>query len=116
MANEAVLIFCAHNDDQIIGCGGTFIKYAREGKELYTYIFTYGEKSHPHYNEEEIRKTRIDESIKSDKVMEGKGIQYLGLPEGKIKENFEKQKLKKTIIQIIKERNPSKIFTHALDD
>jgi LmbE family N-acetylglucosaminyl deacetylase len=43
-----VLVIVAHNDDHIIGAGGTLAKYAQEGKKVRTIIMSYGESSHPH--------------------------------------------------------------------
>ena len=40
---EAVLFLCAHNDDQLIGAGGTIAKYAKEGKKIVTIVFSFGE-------------------------------------------------------------------------
>lgn len=30
-----VLVFAPHNDDEVLGVGGTIAKYAREGYEVY---------------------------------------------------------------------------------
>ena len=113
---ENVFVFCAHNDDQVIGCGGTLVKYAKEGKNFYTYIFSYGESSHPHYNRKAIVETRVVESQKCDKVMGGSGVIYYGLKEGKFKEEFKNKDLKKSVTRVIKEKKPTKIFTHSIDD
>ncbi len=117
---DAILVLCAHNDDQIIGVGGTLAKYAKEGKRVITAIFAFGEMSHPHLKPEVITKTRINESIASDKILGGSGINYLGLTEhelGSIMKNPEKkEKIKNAIKKMIAKENPSKIFTHSLDD
>lgn len=113
---ENVLTICAHNDDQIIGAGGTLIKYAKEGKEFFTIIFSYGESSHPHFKREVIVKERVLESRKSDKIMGGNGIMYLGIAEGKFPQGIIDKKLDKRIKKIIKEKKPIKIFTHSPDD
>ena len=111
---ENVLTICAHNDDQIIGVGGTLAKYAKSGIRVNTLIFSYGENSHPHLKPEVIIKTRVGESLKSDKILGGSGVYYLGLKEGRflLNKNLVKEKIK----DIIKKTKPSKIFTHSLDD
>jgi len=113
---ENIICFCAHNDDHIIGAGGTLAKYAKEGKGVYTYIFSYGESSHPHLQREVIIKIRVAESQACDKVIGGSGIYHFGLKEGNFIQEIEKRKFKKKIIDIIRERKPTKIFTHTKDD
>ena len=113
---DKILFFCAHNDDQVIGAGGTIAKYAKEGKEVYTVIFSHGEKSHPHMKPEHIIPTRIKEAKLCDKSLGGKGITFLNLNEGKFVEEFDKQNLNKKIKEMILKLKPSKIFLHGIDD
>lgn len=113
---ETILCFCAHNDDQIIGAGGTLANYAKQGKDVYTYIFSYGESSHPHLQRKVIVKKRVAESKEADKIMEGKGIYYFGLKEGNFLNEIEERKFKQLIMDIITEKKPAKIFTHTQDD
>ena len=113
---ETILTFCAHNDDQIIGVGGTLAKYAEQGKKIITVIFSYGETSHPHIKKEITIKTRVEESKKADKILGLKDTIYLGLGEGKFLKEIEQKKLKNKLKNIIKINKPTKIFTHSSDD
>src|SRR3989338_6669605 len=99
---ESILVFSAHNDDQIIGAGGTLAKYAKEGKEITVFIFSFGESSHPHFHKEEIIKTRVLELIVADEILDIKRSYHLGLKEDDFFNYFTK--------------NPQKIFTHSMDD
>ena len=110
-SNSCVLVICAHNDDQLLGVGGTIRKYVNEGIKVYTYIFSYGETSHPHLKPEIIAKTREQESIRASKIL-GDNINYFGLKEGNFTEVFDKNILK----DIILKKKPSRIFTHSPDD
>jgi LmbE family N-acetylglucosaminyl deacetylase len=116
MKKDTVIVLCAHNDDQIIGVGGTMAKYAKEGKRVLTIIFSYGETSHPHIKPEVIRKKRVEESIKSDKILGGAGVKYLGLKEGKFADEIKRKKITDVVQRIIENEKPSKVFTHAGDD
>jgi len=109
--NGNIMTFCAHNDDQLIGAGGTIKKYIDGGMKAYTYIFSYGESSHPHLKPEVIAKMREKESIKAARVI-GDEIYYLGLKEGKFMEECDFKQLKKVIM----EKKPVKIFTHSRND
>jgi LmbE family N-acetylglucosaminyl deacetylase len=112
MSQEYVLCIVAHSDDQVMGPGGAMIKYAKEGKKVITIVFSYGEKSHPHFKKEIIQDIRVKESEKADKLMGGEGVYFLGLTEGKFEEEFEKKMLQDYLTKY----KPSRIFTHAQDD
>jgi len=108
---ETVLVIVAHNDDHIIGAGGTLAKYAREGKKVRTIIFSYGQASHPHLQPKIITERRYKESIESDKILDGSGVVYLGLKEGNFLQQFAKRKMREKLAYLIKHEKPSKIFT-----
>lgn len=107
---ESIIVFCAHSDDHILGVGGTMAKYAEEGAEVSTVIVYYGEASHPWLKRKIGVEMRVKEAQKADKVIGGHGVMFLGL-EGDVSEE-----VKKRIRKIIREKNPTKIFTHAIDD
>jgi len=114
--NGCILVFCAHNDDQVIGAGGTLAKYAKQGKQFFTYIFSYGESSHPHLKRKVTIEMRVKESLEADKVLGGSGIVYFGISEGRFNEEIAEKGIEQKIRDIIKEKNPEKIFTHSIDD
>lgn len=109
-----ILLFVAHSDDQVLGPGGSMAKFADEGNNIYTYIFSYGELSHPHFKKEIITQMRVEEAEKADKLMGGKGVEFFGAGDGKINEKREELKLK--VKKLILKHKPKKIFTHANDE
>ncbi|MBS3127731.1 PIG-L family deacetylase [Candidatus Woesearchaeota archaeon] len=116
---ESILIICAHNDDQIIGMGGTIAKYAAEGKKIHSIFFSLGEGSHPHLKTEVITKQRYFESKRADEILGATSIEYLGFPDTKIGETIHdrgREQIKQLILQKIEEHKPGKIFTNATDD
>jgi len=113
---ETILVFCAHNDDNVVGAGATLAKYAKEGKEVTTIIFSYGELSHPWLQPKEITKIRVKESKKADKIMGLKRNIYLGLKEGNFLKQVREKHMDKKIKELIKKYKPIKIFTHSRDD
>ncbi len=116
MRQETILFLCAHNDDQIVGAGGTVAKYAKEGKRIVTIMFSYGEFSLPHMQEKESKKTRVIESKRAGKLLGESRLHYLGLKEGNFKKEIEEKDIHTKIKDIIKREKPTKIFTHAVDD
>jgi len=113
---ESVFVICAHSDDQILGPGGTLAKYAKEGKEIFTIIFSYGEASHFWLKKKVSVEIRVKEAQNADKVIGGSGVIFFGLTEGKILEEVKDKKIKDKIKKLIKEKKPAKIFTHSADD
>lgn len=112
---RTILVFGAHNDDQLIGVGGTIAKYTQEGIQVRVYIFSYGESSHPHYKKRTIAKIRQNECSKSDKILGIKETVFLGLKEGSFEEDFTK-KHRQQLKEAIEKYNPEKMFLHSRDD
>src|SRR3989338_6505466 len=118
-SEESILIICAHNDDQIIGMGGTIAKYASEGKKIHSIFFSLGEGSHLHLKKEFIAKKRYFEAKKADEILGTTGTENLGFPDLNIEQGITERgrdQIKKLILQKIEEYTPSKIFTNATDD
>lgn len=115
-SKDCVLVFCAHNDDNIIGAGGTIAKYAKEGKRVVTIIFSYGEMSHPHLREKLVIETRVKESHKAQAILGEEEVIYLGLKEGNFVQSAKDKNIDSNIKKIIRENKPSKILMHSIDD
>ncbi len=113
---ETILFFCAHNDDQIIGAGGALAKYAKDGKYIVTIILSFGEGSHPWLQKREIIVKRVKESKRADKILGGKELMYFGLKEGNFKKDVKQKNIIAKIRKLIEKYQPSKIFTHSIDD
>ncbi|MAG39096.1 hypothetical protein CMO90_03315 [Candidatus Woesearchaeota archaeon] len=113
---EKILIVAAHSDDQIIGVGGTAAKYVLEGLSVHTIIFSQGEISHPHFQENIIVRTREKESLQADKIIGGEKIHFLRLAEKHAGKEEELLKAKNKLKTLIKNLKPIKIFTHSKQD
>lgn len=112
--NEFILTIGAHNDDYIVGAGGTLAKYRKEGKEFYSVIFSFGEMSHMHFKEDVVVAMRKKEAERADKILGGSGIEYLGIREGTFMDN--KEAAIKQLTAIINRKKPDKVFTHSDQD
>jgi LmbE family N-acetylglucosaminyl deacetylase len=113
---DIVIIFCAHNDDNIIGVGGTAALYSSKGVDVISVIFSYGEKSHPWLQKKEVIRMRVEESQKADIIVGGEKTYYLGLNEGNFPFEVQERNIKDKIARFIEELKPSRIFTHSEDD
>jgi len=116
MSKEKILLFCAHSDDQILGAGATMAKYAKEGKDIYTIIFSYGFSSHLWLKKKVTAEMRAMESKKADKIIGGKSVVFLGLNEGNFAQELNDGGYHKRVSKLISNLKPNKIFTHAAED
>jgi N-acetylglucosamine malate deacetylase 1 len=108
-----ILVCCAHNDDQVLGCGGTLANYAKKGYKIINVIFSYGESSHPWLKEKVTRDMRFREARRADKMLGIERTFYLGAVEGKFEENPETAHKLQRIMAITR---PSMVFTHSGND
>lgn len=113
---ENILVFCAHPDDHIFGPGATLAKYARQGTNIYTYIFSYGEAGLVWLKKKVAVETRINEVKKADKVVGGRGVFFFGLRDGRCEEDIKEKEIISKLKKIILKYRPSKIFTHSSVD
>ncbi len=113
---KTILVAVAHSDDQVMGPGGAIAKYAAEGYDILTLIFSWGEFSPPHIKKEILIKMRVQEAQKADKIMGGNGVVFFGASDGKIKQQVEALRLKEKLKNFMLKHKPEKIFTHAVDE
>jgi LmbE family N-acetylglucosaminyl deacetylase len=113
---QSIIVFCAHPDDEVLGVGGTIAKYAREGTEVVTVIFSSGAQSHPWMKRDVTVETRKKETKKSASILGTKITVNLGLRDGTLLKQVNNKKVLEHIVSIVMRYRPEKIFTHAVDD
>lgn len=113
---KRVLIICAHSDDQVIGAGGTIAKLAKQGAQVRTFICSFGEQSHPHLQQIDIRKTRVLESKKANALLGGGSVLFLGMREGRFAEDYHKYQWESKLLHHLHDFKPDCILTHSSDD
>ena len=111
---ERVMVFGAHGDDEIIGCGGTLAYLSELEKEICVITFTYREMSYLKVSEKSIAMKSADQEMQdADEILGiGKRVVF-GLPcRGVVndKENFER------CMKLIRNFRPHVIFTHSPTD
>ncbi|MBT3323925.1 hypothetical protein HN681_04435 [archaeon] len=111
-----ILIFCAHSDDEAIGMGGTIAKYVKEKKKIIKVVFTPGEKSHPHFQEKVVKKTRYKETDKASRFMGIKETKNLGLKDSKLRSEIDRPFVKKRVKELIMLYRPEKIYCPTKTD
>jgi LmbE family N-acetylglucosaminyl deacetylase len=77
---KRVLVFSAHPDDEIIGCGGTIARLTRAGSEVFVVTFTGGGTSGVGLaQEQQMDKRRADEATQADEILGVRQRQFLGI-------------------------------------
>ncbi len=101
-----ILALGAHPDDIEYGCGGTFIKFARRGEEIYFMVLTKGEFG----GDAEVRQKEQEEAIKfmGVKKIFWAGYKDTELPNERI--------IISDIDRVISEINPNEVYVNHIDD
>ncbi|MBU3934950.1 PIG-L family deacetylase [Patescibacteria group bacterium] len=112
-----ILIVAAHPDDEILGCGGTVAKYAKN-REIYVLILGEGITSRYLTRQEAPKKKLAELKEKAKEVARFLGIRdvfFLDLPDQRF-ETVPFLEITKKIEEIIKKIEPQVIFTHSSAD
>ena len=104
------------SDDEAIGMGGTIAKYVAEGKKVIKVVFSHGEKSIPHLQEEVVKKARFQETDTASSFIGISVNKNLGLKDTKLKSEVQKTFVSRKLKEIILLTHPEKIYVpSALD-
>jgi LmbE family N-acetylglucosaminyl deacetylase len=113
--SETILIFCAHPDDEILGCGGTIAQYAKQGIKSVCVVFSKGEATHLWMQKKYITDIRAQEALAAGKKVGVYETIFLGLRDGQLQKDCNEHVVER-IKAIIERYKPTKIFTHDKDD
>jgi len=108
-----ILAIGAHPDDLEISCGGTLIRYVREGHKIFMCVVSGGDMGHAVIQPDELRIIRRKEAENAAKVI-GAELFSLESSDGDIESS--NKELRKQLIEIIRQANPDVIITHNPDD
>ncbi len=119
MKNKKVLIVAAHPDDEVLGCGGTIARLAREGNTVYTLILGEGITSRDDRRDRGKRVWEIKELKKqverAGKILSIKNSFVFDFPDNRF-DTVPLLDIIKTIEKIKKRVNPDVVFTHHHGD
>ena len=101
-----ILVIAPHPDDEVLGCGGTIVKYAKQGHEVYLCIVT--EAYLPDWSEEFI-KQRPKEINQAAKLLGIKKTYLLGFPTVKL-DVIPQKELNQAILAVIREVKPRIVY------
>src|SRR5690625_2754286 len=93
-----ILVFAPHNDDEVLGLGGTIVKYVNQGHEVYVCSVT------GRTNPERVLKVK-NEALAAHKVLGIKETIFLDLPVVELN-NMSTKEINKAISQVVKSIKP----------
>ena len=110
-----ILVVAAHPDDEILGCGGSLLKYKKRGYSINLIFFTDGVGSRNKKNLIKKKKSRLNAAIKVSKILGCKKPMFNQFPDNEL-DKISNLKLVKIIEKEILRIKPEIIFTHFKND
>ena len=110
--NGKTIVFAAHPDDEIIGCGGSLAKHANKNETTIVYL-TSGDAGSLTCTKKELSEVRENEAKKAASILGISDLIFLRNPDGFLQCN--KENLIK-ITNIIREKKPAIVYTHSSKD
>jgi LmbE family N-acetylglucosaminyl deacetylase len=107
-----VMVFAAHPDDDLIGCGGSIVKHVKSGVRVIVVYMTSGDSGSIVVPKERIAEIREEEVKDSAKIL-GTEATFLKQPDGYLEYN------KKNLIEVtnlIRKLKPDWVYIHHKND
>ena len=112
--SDRILIVAAHPDDEVLGCGGTISRLAREGHEVYIAILGEGVTSRyekPEQADRLLVKSLQERCRKVSSILNAKELFLYELPDNRF-DTIPLLDVVKIVEALIKRLNPQVIYTH----
>ena len=115
-SNSTVVVFAAHPDDDILGCGGTIAKLTQEGSKVHIVFLADGESSRSDITDiNSLIQQRKQNAKKALKILGCDSIEFLGFPDNRL-DSLDLLDVVKKIEGFIDAYKPYTIFTHYAHD
>lgn len=109
-----ILAVGCHPDDLEIGCGGTLVRYARQGHRVTICVVANGNMGHVVIMPEELRAIRLIEMQQAGEMLGAMEVVSLGTPDLEV--NSDNPKTVNQLVDVIRRVQPDTIITHAPED
>ncbi len=117
--NGAVAVIAAHPDDEVLGCGGTLARMAREGRDVHVLLLADGETSRLPAEGQPLDAALLGARHRAADtacaILGCRSVQLLGLPDNRL-DSLELLDVVKLIERFLERHQPSTVFTHHPGD
>ena len=114
--NKNILVFAAHPDDEILGCGGTLLSFKKKGFKIKVIFLSDGETSRINYqSKKNLIKKRYEQAKNVSKKCKFLKPIFKNYPDNKL-DTVPFLSIVQSIEEEIKNFKPSIIFTHFEND
>lgn len=114
-----VVVIAAHPDDEILGCGATMAKHAKNGDQVFVHILAEGITSRDEKRDRSKHKNKLLELEKAaeaaNKLLSVSSLTLHDLPDNRM-DSLDRLDIIKVIEKIISEDQPDIIYTHHIGD
>tara|TARA_Y100001958_G_C20951132_1_gene353699 strand:- start:16 stop:687 length:672 start_codon:yes stop_codon:yes gene_type:complete len=114
MIKKNLIVFAAHPDDEVLGCGGTIKKFSKKYNVIVVF-FTTGIASRNSKNELKKINNLKNDCKECNKILGTKKIVFLDLKDNQL-DSYPRLFIIKKIEDILKVYNPELVFTHYFED
>ena len=119
MSDQTVLIVVAHPDDEVLGCGGTLAKHAKNGDSVHVAILAEGITSRDDMRDRAKRQVAIEElrdcANKANAIIGARSVEFYDFPDNRM-DTITLLDVVKQIENLIEKYTPKYIYTHWVGD
>lgn len=117
--NKKILVVAAHPDDEILGCGGTMAKHAKEGDEVHVAILAEGLTSRDKHRDRESKKDELQTlatvAKKANDVLGVTSLTLHDFPDNRM-DSLDRLDVVKYVEELITKIEPEVVYTHHAGD
>jgi LmbE family N-acetylglucosaminyl deacetylase len=110
---KRILVFAAHPDDDLIGCGGSTAKHVKLGNQVSVCYMTSGEAASQEMSKEDLGRTRENEAKNGARILGFQDLIFLRNPDGFVQYN---QESLKTVTELVRLKQPNIVYVNHQND
>jgi LmbE family N-acetylglucosaminyl deacetylase len=108
---RSAVVFAPHQDDEVLGCGGTIIRKLRAGAKVTIVFMTDGSASHPHLIPgDEMKRIRTEEALAACRLLGvgGEDVLFLGFQDGQLGSHLDEAEQR--VGDLLRRLQPAEVF------
>ena len=113
MTNKKILVVAAHPDDEVLGCGGTLLKHAKNNDEILLLFASDGESSRIKSKKKILYRKK--QAIKVAKIIKANKPIFLNFPDNQL-DKINILKIAKKFEEVVEKFRPDIVYTHHYND